>query len=819
METKITKQDQRTLFNNKRAISFDNYEKMSDLTLPNYLEALSFNKELSRYGYCLSLEAINEVAMLDKESMKQALEDTIDILDDVTGTSDFQSSEPFYKNFPEEVMNKSEAELYFNAMMYYTYSQTDDPEITKIANNIRDMVIDDVEIEREKLPASDFNELKVVNLGSEYDLNDIIYSKFQALSLSGSSLEELYNFIKDHNDWKNRIFQDEPEINIPSHETRANIALVLYELKDSGIDNVLTNAEDVLRFAVILSKFNAPDRDYLNANLDFNTKKTPIFKLSKADQREIKRLLNNNCHDLYTSIWHRKDLFNKLKEYINAKDPKYPRVVGAFDNLTQGKRLTEHGDPYIRYTPQYIKSLLQDKSPDSLNKLTDYINKNPLDYMKHCHYYITQSRLLPETELNSKKIEALFDGLKTASEKQPIVASMKYAQYLENIKDTEKRPIIINQGQREDLFRENKQYLTDEDRLRMQKQIMEGVRVRVENNPSLNEKYKDKNIYIDPELKNRISPERSIRNSSKGATLLPGSQITGNKDKNMVVFGIYWANKDNERADIDLSVSMFNKDGERVDRIYYCDLKGDLGVGLHSGDYTSGETCEEINGAVEYIYLDKEKLKNAGISKVVSVVNGFNIPFCNAESVRMIVEQKSGSFDDIDSIEHNYRLKFKGEIMDPRELDYSYRLTQNSRYASTFCYDVERDSFIALDSTKQIHYNEVNNIENSTIRQFVDIDIYKAYNIDTPNMEDLFKIATMSGNRVNDIKDADYVFTAEPIDAAKMGCPEAEVINSYELDKISKEFCDGTPTPWTDKELDLTITNDYDIEYDDDIEH
>ena len=60
-------------------------------------------------------------------------------------------------------------------------------------------------------------------------------------------------------------------------------------------------------------------------------------------------------------------------------------------------------------------------------------------------------------------------------------------------------------------------------------------------------------------------------------------------------------------------------------------------------------------------------------------------------------------------------------------------------------------------------------------------------------MEDVFKVIakTCDANLVTDIKDADYVFVAEPIDAVKEGCKEnAEIINSYELDRISAEFCD-----------------------------
>ncbi|MGN0290509.1 MAG: hypothetical protein ACI4C5_01150, partial [Lachnospiraceae bacterium] len=311
--------------------------------------------------------------------------------------------------------------------------------------------------------------------------------------------------------------------------------------------------------------------------------------------------------------------------------------------------------------------------------------------------------------------------------------------------------------------------------------------------------FQGKTVYIDKELENIKAPLRSIRNASKGQTLTPFSKIKGREDKNIAAFGIFWKNKDNERADIDLSVKLLDKKGELVDNIYYGNLKGEKGLGVHSGDFTSGMIAPEINGAEEFIFLDKTLMKENGVRYAVAVVNGFNASFCDADSLRMIVEEKSGDLKNVWTKNGDVP-RFKGELMDPREMHYSYRLTQNATVASSFIFDTETNEFISLDSVKDLGL--VQNIAGTETSGMINADVYKAFHNDIPSMYELFTTSLVNSGCVltHDIKEADVIFSSKTVDIAKEGCKkQPHVITAFELDEISTKFCD--PHVKTENEL------------------
>lgn len=779
-------------------VELENKMNLRSGQLSNYLGALSLNRELSRYGYTLSLEGIEQASRLTNESLTILKNQMIEVLEDKTGASDFQNSEPFYRNFPEEVMSKTEAELYFNSIMYYTFSQTNNPEMTSIANQIREFLTDQNSVERELLPASEFNALKVIEPADYYELEEMLYKRTQALNMSEAMYDEMKTYAAIHpKEWVDRIFEGK-QIDCPSHETKAKLALIAHNDKDQlTLHKLCPNAEDVLRFAVILSKENDPKRDYLNANLDFNIKNNKkIFKLSKADQREIKMLLEN-CNDLFTSIWHREALFNRLKERINANDNRYLRVKKAFDNLSNGIRQDEFG---IDIKKDNINNLKKEIEKGNYTEILEFAKRNPKVFMRNLVSIAETAEKIPayiDISLFGPD-KCMTEAIKIAAKEVPVIQTLHLIKYLENTQDVKDRPFNIQTVKGKNYIFKNDMYLSDKMRRTIMNQLELSAREKTA--ASHSNSFDGKNIYIDPELRNRKAPERSIRNASKGATLVPYSKIPAREDKNIIAFGIYWANKDNERADIDLSVALFDKNGNSKDYIYYGNLKGDLHVGVHSGDYVSGQTSDEINGAVEYIFLDKELLKKNGIKQVVSTVHGFNVPFCDADSVRVMVAEKSGSLDDVNSQKtHAYSSdpapRFKGKLMDPREMHYSYRLTQNATIATNFIYDVDANEFISLDTTKGVNLGT--NIAMTTMESLennpVAADMYKAYHNDVPSMYEVFATTALGCNCsiTEDITQADIIFTAEAIDAKKLGCKEhAAVINSYELDKISASFCD-----------------------------
>ena len=133
--------------------------------------ALSLNRNLSTLGYSLDMAGIQILASQSPAQMQQTWTELKTAIDHKTGASEFNSVDLFYPNFPEEVLAADEAALYLNAMLYYTFSQTDDERMKNIATMIHTAVAEE---KQERLPLMEEypRELKVINVAKDIDVYD-----------------------------------------------------------------------------------------------------------------------------------------------------------------------------------------------------------------------------------------------------------------------------------------------------------------------------------------------------------------------------------------------------------------------------------------------------------------------------------------------------------------------------------------------------------------------------------------------------------------------------------------------------------------------
>jgi hypothetical protein len=800
--------DQAILFRGIQKFYIENTQSKTDYPFA----ALAVNKELSRYGYTLSLEALTALSHCSMDEIVEFKEMFTSIIDKEIGVSDFHSSQPFYPGFPQQVMEKSEAELYFNSFVYYLFGQTDNPEMTAIANDFRNSISNEHPTEWEPLPESEFKNLKVINLAKENELERMLYNRTQALNMSDSQFEDMQLYAKNHPDWLNRIFDIE-ELEIPSHETRAKLAYLAHTQGDNlSMKRLLRHAEDVLRYASFLMHTKGSRYNHMNANLDYNYKNNNnLFKFSKPEQREIKDLLNS-CPDLFTSIWHRPELFEKLKNRINAKDKRYNRVVKAFDNLSNKKKVDELGNPIEN---DILKKALQEiRDYYQTNGLVPFATKNPKIFMRNVVNFAEALEfsfdLFNDSEVADKIKNQFASAIHIAATSVPVSQALDLKNYFINTENINERPFNATYAPRKNgyMVYENKQFISKEIRDFIIQELEQTI-VKKTSEFKLQGK-----VYIDDELKNRKVPTRSIRSASKGNIVTQYSTVPCNTEKNIVAAGIFWKNAGDERADIDLSTAFITENGY-YESVYYNHQKN--AFACHSGDYTNGIISEEINGAEEFIFIDKQKAKEHDIKYIIFNVHGFSKKFSEAESVRFCLMNKDGSLNDvtpmkdIDDYDYDYCTtalppKFKGEIVNPTEIDFSCQLTQNATQAAPAMYDVEHDAFIFLDAIREV--GQASNIEDPKSASNNDIELYRATHNDIPDMASLFQY--YADEIVNSPEEADIVFSAVPIDAKKMGLKEdVVVITANELDKISSEFCDPKHNEVRpDRELEKAIVHE-----------
>ena len=140
-------------------------------------EIATFQKNLDFLGFCLSEELAEVVRTLPEDEFSSFYFRTIDQLRLLTGAH--QSLQPMYPDFPRQVMEMSEAELYLNALYHYCTLERPDQEGTP----------------RPKL--LDRTDLTVIRLGSLAEKNQIFTDLCAGKSsLSATDKDDIVIFVK-----------------------------------------------------------------------------------------------------------------------------------------------------------------------------------------------------------------------------------------------------------------------------------------------------------------------------------------------------------------------------------------------------------------------------------------------------------------------------------------------------------------------------------------------------------------------------------------------------------------------------------------------
>ena len=76
----------------------------------------SFNLNLQDLGYTLAPKVISRLTWLPEDECVRFLDGTMDTLKELKGVRSYR---PMYPNFPQQVIDASDAELYINAILHY----------------------------------------------------------------------------------------------------------------------------------------------------------------------------------------------------------------------------------------------------------------------------------------------------------------------------------------------------------------------------------------------------------------------------------------------------------------------------------------------------------------------------------------------------------------------------------------------------------------------------------------------------------------------------------------------------------------------------
>jgi stress response protein SCP2 len=543
---------------------------------------------------------------------------------------------PMYPNFPKQVMEASDAELYINALYHYTgvlfglnllpqYEKEDRPELTE------------------------FIKLKEIGLGTWEEFHEM----FRQIMTSKTSISE-----QDKADLIWYLENGEVDLpdKIPFKEVLAVVARVIIE---SGKTEFLTpyckSATDILRIAVALS-----DGDM---SLATNTK----FKSFNRKTRRTLLFLLESVELKAEDMLRHREKWKRLNEKLHSHE--YAKLCPMA--VTMLGRMHKKEYKIETFNSQVEQMLAKGQAPLGL------LRQRPTEFARRL-----DKLLRMEKNCDNQQVTTAFHRI-ASKVSTPVLLNL--ITHFEFRKAPELR-VFFPKGSLSKIYARHNllEDIPTEDRVRVIGICNSTLVKRFESLERL------PSMYIDPELRNIVVPfsERSASTSFKRMTRGSRFQL---ENKNFVRMFIWWKNIDSKdkgerkvcascgdyhgrdsrdgRVDIDLSVVIVDEKFQYKDHVAYTNLQIDRFKAYHSGDITDAP-----NGACEFIDIDLDSITSNGGRYILMSVNSYtNQKFSNIPEVLAgwmnRKDVNSGEIFEAKTVDNKYDLTSEATISVPMVID------------------------------------------------------------------------------------------------------------------------------------------------------
>lgn len=609
-------------------------------------------KNLETYGYTLSDEVVTKLKECSTDSFMNWYEELKSNIVELVGKRGDMI--PMYPNFPKQVMEANEAELYINAIVHYLSLGT---------------LLPEYEI-KERFPLIDNPSLTVLNLGSVEDFNSIFTNLISSkTSLSKEDKESIHWFVL------NTDVQSLMPKEIPNKENLSLITNLLWEndeLRHTLIPFYKT-ATDVLRLAVGLSDGDISLAEY------------PMFNSFKRSERRVLLSMLENAHNIEEDMLRHKLLWIRLGEKLHPGEyKKFIKVNKAFKKLRNGEKI---------YT--FRSRLEQAYNEKDLNQVIELLSKRSGEFARNL------DRTLRMT-ISEKEINTLLKGIKVVNAfnkvakdvATPLLLQVReyFVKRSENNLDVR---VFFPKGSIAKAYgiENNLEPLSPVVCVELVKVCEQAL---IENYSNLEPLGK---VYIDEGLKKYIVPMAQRSSSKALRTVARGSRFTINENTKTLRSFVYWKEPKNERVDIDLSAVLYDENLNVLDQLSYYELRSNKYTACHSGDITSAP-----KGASEYIDIDLDDFKSKGVKYMALMVNSFtHTPYSDLpECFVGFMERECPN---------------SGEIYEPKTVVNKSDITTNSIQVMPMIVDIENMEVVWTDLSisSRCYINNVDQNKNSII--------------------------------------------------------------------------------------------------------
>jgi len=661
----------------------------------------AFNLNLQSLGYTMSKDALTTIACLSLDDCVGLYREIVSTLKKIRGVTSYR---PMYPNFPKQVFDATNAELYITAFAHYfsvAVADATGPDTIWLPQFVKD----------QREPLDENVELTVINLGTKLDLFSITVNLAQSnTSLSDTDKADLKWLIE------NGFF--DVAGTIPNRETLAFIGATLLAapatLREQYIPRLksqIGTATDVLRLAVAMSggdvslaevtkfrSFSRPERrlllDLLEECSSSRTEDMNRWKMRwlRLGERLHPGEFKHKYHNAYRSFW-----TLRTDQPIDTFNSRIESSLRNMDIDTSVERLSHRPGEFARRLDHLLRMCRYKKdSALVLEKFRQVANNvsTPvlLQVMAHFAHRTSSDLRVIFPKGNVAKVQALEGTL-------PKIAPALCA-HAEGI-------------------------------------VRNALNFRFSQLPSLGK------VFLDDALTGYLVPFSQRSASKSMRTLVRGSQIPLMTDKNTIRFFIHWHDGPSGRTDIDLSAMIYDANWKLMERIAYFNLQSSTYKAAHSGDITSAP-----NGACEFIDVDMPSVEQFGGRYVIMMVNSFT----------------GQNFSDVSECKSGWMLRAEpqsGEIFDSRTVVDRIDITTAAKQAMPMIIDVVDRKIIWTDAAIRTNSGRVNNVAANSDSIAL---IGRAFTqIHKPTLYDLLALHALA--RCTDLVDteeeADTVFSAE----------------------------------------------------------
>lgn len=727
------------VFRRKEAIFIEQTD--NDISINDYKQVLiaTAAKNLESLGYTFSPELAYKMLNASVEDIiKMAQFLTDEIRHKLGGDVEYH---PLYPGFPESVLERSEATLFFDALVY--------------AISGFEVLPFDTAHEREaKEEGERVSKFKQISLADIEAVKEIASNLMASqVAFSQDDKDDLFTIYDNYKS----SFTDFIPKKVPNKENLTWLAAE-YMKRESPYENPflekMNSATDVLR--LIIARCGG----------DTSLTEKPRFKSLPRSETTAYAKKIAYMKNAESDIYQRSRMFKRLSEAYHFRNIKDDKVQELLDKL---------------YSNNLERSFLGKRDAaieeGNYSKLIGMYKRNP--GQMGADIAMLARMALKEKDYGVAKA-ALCSNFRENVGKMSTLTLLKVEAMLRG--SMEHKDVAI--------FAPKKGLVNPWMQIEKRQELPEDIITPLVNitRYALKERYAAKRpmgkVYIEEGLKNIKIPSQQRTNSKGSIGMTYGSKFDLREDVKCLRSFIWWTNsKKNNYVDIDLSAAIYNKDLKQLADISYWDLKGS-GYGVHSGDIRDGGPVGG-KGAAEFIDIDlddlakraqKNKTKNQDMDPVYVL---FTVRVYSGENF-MDTPCKFGWMES----DHQ-----PAELFDITKVEKAIELNTESTRAIPVLFDVKERKMIWLDrNPREISNFQLRDIDtvnnNITYASSDTVELKKALTNSIPDLYTLMMLhAEARGELVLDPKEADTLFTVER--AAKEDFPEAkEFLCAYDTADI-----------------------------------